>query len=75
MTLLHLLRDFYEKFSDRMRAATIRRLEQDLRWANASHEAHVSELQRRIDRLLAEHYRNTTSEQVTRTVLQRARGY
>ena len=63
MTLLHLLRA-------RMRAATIRRLEQDLRWANASHEAHVSELQRRIDRLRAEDRRS--SDEIARDVARRA---
>ena len=70
MTLLHLLRDCYERFVARIRASTIRRLEQDLRWANASHAAHVGELRRRLARLRDEDRRS--SDEIARDVARRA---
>jgi predicted site-specific integrase-resolvase len=57
----------------RLRAAAIRRLEQDIDWARASSDAHIRSLEQQLDRLRAQDRRSTAD--VCRDVGRREKGF
>jgi hypothetical protein len=59
----------------KFRAWRIRAMEQDLDWALEQFDVYLADHCEKLRELRAKQYGNATSEQVTRNVLQRARGY
>lgn len=57
------------------RAWRIRAMEQDLAWQLDRFDSYLHEQAEKLAALRAEQYAGQTSEQVTRNVMQRARGY
>lgn len=56
-----------------LRQWAINRLEQDIDWANASHDAHVRGLERQLDRLRAKDTRS--AQDVAREAGRREKGF
>lgn len=73
MSLITLLRRSLRKAARRSRAATIRRIEQDIDWARASSDAHIRGLEERLERLRAEHDPRS-SQDVARDIACRLKG-
>ncbi|MCK0507956.1 hypothetical protein [Aromatoleum anaerobium] len=73
MSLITLVRRSLRKATSKSRAATIRRLEQDIDWARASSDAHINDLEARLRRLRAENDPRS-SQDIAREAGQRAKG-
>lgn len=66
---------FIKRLLQTWRAWRIRTMEQDLAWACEQFDSYLADHSEKLHAMRRAYYAGTTTEQIERTVLQRARGY